>query len=117
MQGALPGKMAVAAMLLVLPGLLCSQAIEIAPKAVKLVQVEGGPLALAKVSIRFAGADPQNWTVTATPGDANDPWIQWSAPGATTPAVLTVGIVDWRGESKKPASAPSPIERSAGPRC
>jgi hypothetical protein len=68
MRGALLGKMAVAATLLALPGLLCSQAIEIAPKAVKLVHVEGGPLALAKVSIRFAGADPQNWTVTATPG-------------------------------------------------
>lgn len=115
MQGALLGKTAVAAMLLALPGRLCSQAIEVAPKAVKLVQVEGGPLALAKVSIRSAGANAQNWTVTATPGDANDPWIQLSAPGGTTPAVLTVGIVDWRGESKRPGKYPASISiQSAG---
>src|SRR5664280_2596584 len=101
MQGALLGKTAVAAMLLALPGRLCSQAIEVAPQAVKLVQVEGGPLALAKVSIRSAGANAQNWSVAAAPADPNDPWIQLSSSGGTTPAVLTVGIVDWRGELKK----------------
>jgi hypothetical protein len=108
------GKAAVAAVLFALPGLLYSQAIEIAPKAVKLLQVEGGPLAVAKVSIRSAGPNVQPWTVTATPGDPNDPWIQLSAPGGTTPALLTVGIVNWRGESKKPGKYPASISIKSG---
>lgn len=114
MQGAPLGKTAVAAALLALPGLLYSQAIEIAPRAVELIQVEGGPLALAKVSIRSAGASVQNWTVTASHGDPNDPWIQLSAPGGTTPALLTVGIVGWRGESKKPGKYHASISIKSG---
>jgi hypothetical protein len=106
--------MAVAAALLALPGLLYSQAIEIAPKAIKLLQVEGGPLALAKVSIRSTGPNVQPWTVTATPGDPNDPWIQLSALGGTTPAWLTVGIVDWRGETKKPGKYQASISVKSG---
>ena len=81
--------------------MLYSQAIDVTPKVVKLVQVEGGPLAIAKVSIRSTGTTVQNWTATATPGDPNDPWIQLDGPGGTTPGVLTVGIVNWRGETKK----------------
>src|ERR1700694_1043710 len=87
--------------LFALPGLLYSQAIDVSPKVVKLMQVEGGPLAIAKVSIRSTSRTVQNWTAAATPGDPNDPWIQLDAPGGTTPALLTVGIVNWRGETKK----------------
>ena len=47
--------------------------IEVAPKTVKLMQVEGGPLALAKVSIRSTSPDVQNWTVTATTGRSQRP--------------------------------------------
>ena len=115
MQGALLGRTAVAATLLALPGLLRSQAIVVAPKAVKLAQVEGGPLALAKVSIRSAGAGAQNWTVTAAPGDPNDPWILLSSSGGATPAVLTVGIVNWRGEMKRVGTYRASISiKSAG---
>jgi hypothetical protein len=101
MRDALFGGTAVAAALLALPGLLFSQAIEVFPKAVKLMQVEGGPLALAKVSIRASGKNVQNWTATAAHSDPNDPWVQLSSNGGTTPAVLTVGTVPWRGELKK----------------
>jgi hypothetical protein len=87
--------------LLAIPCLLYSQALEISPKAIKLVQVEGG-LAQANVSIRSAGGSAQSWTAAGTPGDPNDPWIQLGAAAGTTPAVLNVGIVNWRGETKKP---------------
>ncbi len=114
MRVAALGKTAVAAVLLALPGLLSSQGLEITPKAVKLLQVEGGPIALAKVSIRSASQNVQNWTVTATPGDPNDPWIQVSAPGGTTPALLTVEIVAWRGELKKPGKYQASISIKSG---
>jgi len=58
--------------LFALPSLLYSQAIEVMPKVVKLMQVEGGPLAIAKVSIRSTSKTVQNWTATATPADPND---------------------------------------------
>src|SRR5260370_18648230 len=109
MQGASPVKIAVAASLFALPGLLYSQAIDVSPKIVKLIEVEGRRVALAKVSIRSTSADVQNWTVTATPGDPNDPWIQLDSPGGTTPALLTVGLVDWRGAGKKPGKYASNI--------
>src|SRR5258708_32421125 len=114
MQDASPGKIAVAAALFALPGLLYSQAIDVSPKIVKLIQVEGGPLALAKVPIRSTSADVQNWTVTATPGDPNDPWIQLDSPGGTTPALLTVGLVDWRGAAKPPGKYASSITIRSG---
>lgn len=114
MQGTSPGRITVAAALFILPGLLYSQAIEVAPKTVKLMQVEGGPLALAKVSIRSTRADVQNWTVTATPADPNDPWIQLDSPGGTTPALLTVGLVNWRGEAKKAGKYSSSITIRSG---
>jgi hypothetical protein len=100
--------------LFALPGLLYSQAIDVTPKVVKLMQVEGGPLAVAKVSIRSTGGSVQNWTATATPGDPNDPWIQLDAPGGTTPGVLTVGIVNWRGETKKPGKFPASVTIKSG---
>jgi len=87
--------------LFALPCHLYSQAIDVTPKVVKLMQVEGGPLAIAKVSIRSTSRTVQNWTAIATPGDPNDPWIQLDGLGGTTPGVLTVGIVNWRGEAKK----------------
>ncbi len=114
MQRASRVGIAVAAALLALPGLLFPQAIEVAPKAVKLMQVEGGPLALAKVSIRSNGADGQNWTATATPADPNDPWIQLDSAGGTTPTLLTVGLVDWRGAGKKPGKYASSITIRSG---
>ena len=93
--------MAVAAALIALPGHLYSQAIEVSPKAVKLVQVEGGPLVQTQVSIRSAGASAQNWTATAATPDSNDAWLVLSATAGATPAVLTVGVVRWRGEQRK----------------
>ena len=99
MQGAL--RTAVAAVLFALPGLLCSQAIEVAPKAVMLVQVEGGPLAVAQVSIRSTSGNAQRWSASGAGDDPNDPWIQLGSADGTTPAVLTIGLVNWRGEGKK----------------
>jgi hypothetical protein len=114
MQAVLLGKISVIAALLAVPGVLFAQSIEVAPKAVKLVQVEGGPLALAKVTIRSSGANVQNWTATATPGDPNDPWIRLEAATGATPAVLTVGVVDWRAESKKPGKFQASILIQSG---
>ena len=52
MQAALLGKISVTAVLLAAPGVFFGQSLEVAPKVVKLLQVEGGPLAVAKVTIR-----------------------------------------------------------------
>ena len=78
------------------------------------MQVEGGPLAIAKVSIRSTSRTVQNWTATATPGDPNDPWIQLDGPGGTTPGLLTVGIVNWRGETKKAGKFQASITIKSG---
>src|SRR4051812_24870392 len=102
--------------LFALSGLLYSQAIDVTPKIVKLSQVEGGPLAFAKISIRSTGQTVQNWTAVATPGDPNDTWIQLDTTAGVTPGQLTVGIVNWRGESKKAGKFQASISiKSAGP--
>ncbi len=114
MQAVLLGKISVTAALLAVPGLVFSQSIEVTPKAVKLVQVEGGPLALAKVTIRSSGTTVQNWTATAIPVDPNDSWIRLEAASGATPAVLTVGVVDWRAESRKPGKFQASILIQSG---
>ncbi|MEO8595741.1 MAG: hypothetical protein ABI759_20645 [Candidatus Solibacter sp.] len=101
MQG--PRKTALA-LWLALPLVLGAQALQVSPKAVKLTQVEGGPLAIGKLTLRSSGAQPQPWTVSATPENPNEPWLTLSAASGTTPATLTLGIVDWRGEAKKPGT-------------
>jgi hypothetical protein len=107
------GKTAIATALFALSGALYSQAIEVSPKAVKLLQVEGG-LAVGNVSIRSTGGNVQSWTATATPSDPNDPWIELGAAGGTTPAVLSVGIVNWRGETRKPGKYSASITIKSG---
>src|SRR5262245_44711262 len=83
-------------------GTLYAQALTISPKSVSLRQVEGGPLAASQIVIRSAGNAPHPWTATASTSDPNDPWIELSAGSGTTPATLTVGLVNWRGEKRKP---------------
>jgi hypothetical protein len=78
----------------------CAQSIEVTPKSVKLTQVEGGPLAIGKLSVTSNG-QPQPWTAVATPESPNEPWLTLSAGSGVTPATLTLGIVNWRGEEKK----------------
>src|SRR5947209_3805628 len=82
------------------PATSCAQALEVAPKAVMLVQVEHGPIAVGKLTIRSTG-QPQQWTATATPENPNEPWLTLSAGSGVTPATITLGIVTWRGEEKK----------------
>ena len=55
---------------------------------------------------RFPSAPPasaaQSWTATASTGDPNDPWLELGAAAGATPGTLTVGLVNWRGEQRKP---------------
>jgi hypothetical protein len=106
-------KTALIAAFLALPGALYSQTVVVAPKALKLLQVERGPLANATISIRSAGA-PQAWTAAASTGDPNDPWVWLSAASGETPAALTVGPVDWRGEQRKPGKYHASIAIKSG---
>lgn len=76
--------------------------------------MEGGPLAVGKISIRATGANVLNWTVSTIAADPNDPWLQLDAGGGTTPAVLTLTIVDWRGAAKKPGKYRSSINIKTG---
>src|SRR4051794_19009160 len=101
MQGSSRRHIVIAVALFAWPATSCAQILEVTPKTVKLLQVEGGPLAIAKLSIRSLG-QPQRWTVTATPENPNEPWLDLSAGSGVTPSTLTLGIVTWRGEEKKP---------------
>ncbi|HEY2105511.1 MAG TPA: hypothetical protein VGH29_06985 [Candidatus Binataceae bacterium] len=101
------------AAVLAVSGALYSQTLAVTPKSVKLLQVERGPLANVSISIRSAGA-PQAWTATASTGDLNDPWVWLSAASGETPATLTVGPVDWRGEQRKPGKYQASIAIKSG---
>src|SRR5215510_14173756 len=83
-------------------GALYGQALTISPKSVSLRQVEGGPLAASQIVIRSADNAPHPWTAIASTSDPNDPWIELSAGSGTTPATLMIGLVNWRGEKRKP---------------
>src|SRR5690242_13773776 len=86
--------------------LLCAslygQGITISPNSLKLLQVEGGPIASASISLRSTGATQQSWTATAATPTPDDPWLELSATSGSTPAALVVTIVNWRGEKRKP---------------
>src|SRR3954451_17622973 len=92
---------AFAVALAAMPAISCAQVLDVAPKSVTLLQVEHGPIAVGKLMIRSSG-QPQQWTATATPENPNEPWLTLSAGSGVTPATLTLGIVTWRGEEKKP---------------
>ncbi|MCU1236494.1 MAG: hypothetical protein JWP63_4461 [Candidatus Solibacter sp.] len=97
-----PRRLAIAAAVLALPGLLSGQGLVVAPKALRLLQVERGPLTWGTISIRSAGETPQTWTATASTGNPDDAWLSLGAAAGTTPASLLVGLVNWRGEQRKP---------------
>ena len=88
--------------LLAMAGAMAGQDLSVKPAAIHLVQVEGGPMASAKLTVRAAGATP--WTAAAQSADPQDPWLQLSAASGTAPASLVVGIVPWRGEHKAPGT-------------
>jgi hypothetical protein len=96
------------------PGLLYSQNLVVAPDALKLLQVEGGPLARESLSVRSSGAAAQSWTATAATSDPNDPWLQLGTTGGVTPGTLTVGLVTWRGEQRKRGKYQGSIAIKAG---
>ena len=105
--------MVVAAASLAVPGMLYSQSLVVAPKALKLLQVERGPLAVGSVSIHSSGA-VQSWSATAATADPNDPWLVLGAAAGSTPATLTVGLVNWRGEQRRPGKYQGTIAIKAG---
>jgi hypothetical protein len=102
------------ALILTLPALLSAQSLQVAPKTLKLLQVEHGPLAFGSISIRATGETPQSWTATASTGDPNDPWIELGTAAGATPAILQVGVVNWRGEQRKPGKYQGTIAIKAG---
>jgi hypothetical protein len=89
-------------MLLLIPGALYAQTFTVSPKALRIQQVEGGPLASAGIQIRSSGDPRQEWTATVSHPDADDSWIRLSATSGVTPSTVIVEIVGWRGERRKP---------------
>jgi hypothetical protein len=108
------GRLALIVAVFALPGLLSAQGLVVAPKALKLLQVERGPLAWGSISIRSAGEAAQSWTATASTGDPNDPWLQLGASAGSTPGTLLVGLVNWRGEQRKPGKYQATIAIKSG---
>jgi hypothetical protein len=76
---------------------LFPQTLDVAPKAVKLLQVQGGPAAWARISVTSTTGTPQAWTATADNGSNTQPWITLTAPSGVTPATIEIGIIGWRG--------------------
>jgi hypothetical protein len=81
---------------------LHAQGLTVAPRTLKLLQVEGGPLASASLTIGAEGETPRPWTASASTGNPEDPWIDLRTVSGMTPARIIVGIVDWRGAIRKP---------------
>ena len=100
MHGSPLRHLAVAVTLAAFAAASCAQTLEVAPNSIKLVQVEGGPLAIGKLTIRSSG-EPQPWTAVATPENPKEPWLTLSAGNGVTPATLTLGLVNWRGAQQK----------------
>jgi hypothetical protein len=94
-------KLALTAAVVALPG-LGAESLVVAPKSLQLLQVEHGPLAWGTISIRAGGEMPQGWTATGSTGNPDDQWLQLAATAGSTPADLLVGLVNWRGEQRKP---------------
>src|SRR4051794_38683852 len=90
------------------------QNLTVAPKLLRLVQVQGGPLASGSISLRSTSGAPRKWTATATTAEANDPWIQLAASAGMTPADLGVGLVSWRGAQRKPGTYHGNVVIDAG---
>jgi hypothetical protein len=88
---------------LLLAGVLCAEDLSVQPAAIHLLQVEGGPLAATKLTIRTHGPSVA-WTASASSSDPQDPWVQLSATAGTTPGWLVVGIVPSRGEHIPPGT-------------
>src|SRR5438067_3922013 len=95
-------------------GLLFAQSLVVAPTAVKLRQVAGGPNAVARVAITAGSGEALPFTATATTPDANDPWIALSVSSGTTPATLDIGVVNWRGEARMPGAWRGEVTIKAG---
>jgi hypothetical protein len=93
---------------------LHAQGLTIAPKILKLVQAEGGPLAAASLTIGADGEAPQPWTASASTESADDAWLDLRTVSGVTPARVTVGIVDWRGAIRKPGKYTGKITIHAG---
>ena len=102
-------------MTLAFPGLLFAQGLVVSPQTLKLLQVEHGPLAFGLISIRSASETPQSWTATASTGNPDDPWIELASPAGATPGALQVGVVNWRGEQRKPGKYQGTVTIKAGP--
>jgi hypothetical protein len=84
-------------------GLLSAQDLSIKPAALHLLQVQGGPMATAKLTLRTESPSVA-WTANAEADDPQDPWVQLSTNAGTTPGWLAIGIVPWRGERKPPGT-------------
>jgi hypothetical protein len=93
---------------------LHAQGLAVAPKTLKLVQTEGGPLAAASLTIGSDGEAPQSWTASASTASADDAWLDVRTVSGVTPARVTVGIVDWRGAIRKPGKYAAQITIHAG---
>src|SRR4051794_28227451 len=104
---------ALSAAAVALPFLVQAQDFSIAPKSIKLVQAEGGPLPVAVIEIS-GGPTPQPWTASAATDNPDDPWIELRNPSGTTPAQLIVGVVPWRGGERKPGKYSGKITIHAG---
>ena len=78
--------------------LLGAQEISVKPAALHLLQVEGGPVASAKLTIRATPS--QTWTAALQMPDPQDPWLELSTLTGTAPGSLVAAVVNWRGERR-----------------
>jgi hypothetical protein len=95
-------------------GALGAQSLSIAPKSLKLVQPEIGPLASATLEIGANDATPRPWTATAATPGADDAWIELGATSGLTPARLVVTVVGWRAAVRKPGVYKGAVTVRAG---
>ena len=91
---------------------LHAQTLGVSPNPVILVMAATGPLAAAQtLSINASGlASSVNWTATVS---ADAPWISLSAAKGTTPAKVSLSLVDWRAGAQPPGSYSGKIQFAA----
>ena len=90
---------------------MSAQTLQVLPSQVLIRMVAAGPLAIPQtLSIRSDATASLSWKATVS-DDA--PWISMSAVAGTTPAQISLSLVDWRGAAQPPGNYSGKITFSA----
>jgi uncharacterized protein (TIGR03437 family) len=90
---------------------LFAQTLQVLPSQALIRMVAAGPLAIPQtLSIRSDATASLSWKATVS-DDA--PWISMSAVAGTTPAQISLSLVDWRGAAQPPGNYSGKITFSA----